>query len=368
MSHFKKTLLGAAIAATTMAAGTAHAYMIGDPNDANVEVYGVVSISAVDYGAEDQSFALENETRVGFRAAKAMTDSVTAFAQVESGWVLDNGADLGNRDTFVGLRGDDWGQVRFGRMLTPMYELVDWPYSASNMGTTFDRGWRSGERFQFDRKSQQVRYDSPMFADTVRFSLSAGNGTSNTEDSKFYGGSVSVVPVEMLTLHAAFELGEGNVFDDGKDHAFDTNNPVPPGDTVPGIAGYDASVGDTDAYFAGFQLAPMDNFNIAGAYKTGSYKATTIGTGVGINDYKEREIDAYSIQANYFFGNANIRVGYASQTGETDGKKDAGLDYTTITSELGYSFNSVYTFVRVAEHSNDGEGDLMIRFGTEWTF
>lgn len=133
MSHFKKTLLSATIAAASMAAGTANAYMIGDPNDANVEVYGVVSISAVDYGAENQSFALENETRVGFRAAKAMTDSITAFAQVESGWVLDSGADLGNRDTFVGVRGDDWGQFRFGRMLTPMYELVDWPYSASNM-------------------------------------------------------------------------------------------------------------------------------------------------------------------------------------------------------------------------------------------
>ncbi len=50
---FKKTLLGAAIATATMAAGTANAYMIGDANDANVEVYGVVSISAVDYSATE---------------------------------------------------------------------------------------------------------------------------------------------------------------------------------------------------------------------------------------------------------------------------------------------------------------------------
>ena len=83
MSHFKKTLLGAAIAATTMAAGSANAYMLGDPNDANVEVYGVVSISAVDYGAKKfddlgnevtaDGMVFENESRVGFRAAKTMT-------------------------------------------------------------------------------------------------------------------------------------------------------------------------------------------------------------------------------------------------------------------------------------------------------
>ena len=357
---FKKTLLGAAIAAATLVSGAANAYMIGDPNDANVEVYGVVSISAVNYGSDkyetaengghkvtDEGWVLENETRVGFRAAKAMTDSVEAFVQMESGWMGDMGADIGNRDTFVGVRGDDWGTVRFGRMLTPMYELVDWPYSASNMGTTFDRGWRAGERFTFDRQSQQVRFDSKMYADTVKFSLSVGNAAKN-EDSNFAGGSVSVTPIDMLTLHAAFEIAN--------EKEFDTN-----------------SVGDTNAYFGGFALAPMDNFNILGAYKVGSYDKVS-GTSTA---YDEREISAFSIQANYFMGDMNFRLGYADQTGDTDGQTDHELDFSTITSEVGYSFNSVYTFVRVAQHSgtfkdNNVAGqsydDLMVRFGTEWTF
>lgn len=368
MTMFKKTLLGAAIAAATLVSGAANAYMIGDPNDANVEVYGVVSISAVNYNSSynDNGYVLENETRVGFRAAKAMTDSIEAFMQVESGWVLDNGADLGNRDTFVGVRGDDWGSVRFGRMLTPMYELVDWPYSASNMGTTFDRGWRSGERFIFDRKSQQVRFDSPMIADMVNFSASVGNGSSNDEDSIFYGGKVSVTPVQMLTLHAAFEMANDTVFEDGKDAALDSNNPVPPAGGTPTFKpGKKASVGDTSSYFVGFQVTPMDNFNIAGAYKTGEYDSTNSGGGYG---YKQRSIDAYSIQANYFFGNANIRIGYADQTGEEDNKSTDALEFSTITSELGYSFNSVYTFVRVAQQSDSVNDDLMVRLGTEWTF
>lgn len=369
MSIFNKTLLGTAVTAATLAAGTANAYMIGDPNDANVEVYGVVSISAVDYGASntagpDDGWSLENETRIGFRAAKVMTDNVTAFAQVESGWVLDYGADLGNRDTFVGLRGDDWGQVRFGRMLTPLYELVDWPYSASNLGRTFDRAWRSGERYHFDRKSQMGRYDSPMFADMVKFSLAGGNGSENHEDSNFFGGSISVTPVDMLTLHAAFETAKGTTFEGGEDGHWDTNNATP--DQPTWDPGKTASIGDTDSYFVGFELRPIDNFNILGAYKSGSYDSTNSGGGYG---YLEREIDAYSIQANYFFGNANIRLGYADQSGKEDGIDDNDLDSTSISGELGYSFNSVYTFLRLT-HQDDStyDDDLMVRIGTEWTF
>ncbi|MGF1908022.1 porin [Vibrio kasasachensis] len=363
MFHFKKTLLGAAIAATTMAAGTANAYMLGDPNDANVEVYGVVSISAVDYNAKkfddkaasgykelaQDGMVFENESRVGFRAAKTMNDHLEAFVQIESGWVLDDGAELGNRDTFVGFRGDDWGSVRFGRMLTPMYELVDWPYSASNMGTTFDRGWREGERFNFDRKSQMMRYDSPMYGDIVKFSLAAGNGSSNEEDSQFFGGSISITPLEVLTLHAGFEIADETEFD--KD-----------------------LVGETSAYFTGFQFSLTDNWNVAGAYKTGDFEADAHTAA----QYKERDIEAFSLQTNYFMGDFNFRLGYADQTGDTDNESDKELDFTTITGELGYSLNSVYTFLRIAQHSGTyrtntalaGEDydDVMVRIGTEWTF
>ncbi|WP_299016050.1 porin [uncultured Photobacterium sp.] len=365
---FKRSILGAAIATAAMVSASANAYTIGESNDAQVEVYGVVSISAVDYGTDDgftsedgskkdEGWVLENETRVGFRAAQAMTDSLEAFVQVESGWVLDEGADLGNRDTFVGMRGDSWGQVRFGRMLTPMYELVDWPYSASNMGTTFDRGWRSGERFQFDRKSQQIRYDSASIADMLTFSLSYGKGSEKSSDSSFVGGKVSIAPVDMLTLHAAFELGEDTVFASGSDATFNKDGTL-------NEAGKQGSVGDTDAYFAGFELRPIDSLMFAAAYKVGEYDATNKG---GF-DYDKREIDAFSLQANYYMGDALFRLGYANQTGETDTKEDTTLDFETITGEFGYSFNSVYTFLRIAEHSNDGEGDVMVRVGTEWYF
>ncbi|CZF77090.1 porin [Grimontia marina] len=359
---FKRTVIGSAVAAAVMASTAANAYVIAQTDENSVELYGVVSISAVDYGTKDSTFALENESRVGFRASQVMTDSVEAFVQMESGWMLDTGADIGNRDTFVGMRGDDWGQVRFGRMLTPMYELVDWPYSASNMGTTFDRGWRAGERFHFDRKSQQIRFDSPMFADMVKFSISGGNGSENTEDSKFYSGSFTIKPVQMLTLHAAFENTSDTNFDDDtvveKDKDTGVNTKVAK-----------SVVGDTSNWFAGFELRPIDSVMIAGAYKSGEFDRNADSYSKG---YDKREIDAYTIQANYYMGATNFRLGYASQDGETDGAKDEFLKRETITGEVGHSFNSVYTFLRVAQQSDaagsyKGE-DTMIRIGTEWYF
>lgn len=345
MVQIKKTILGAAIATAMLSTSAANAYMIGESNDANVEVYGVVSISAVDYGADGANgepadgFVLENESRVGFRAAKTMNEHMEAFVQMESGWMLDTGAAIGNRDTFVGIRGDEWGAVRLGRMLTPMYELVDWPFSASNLGRTFDRGWMEGERFNFDRKSQMGRYDSPMFGDTVKFSLAGGNGSENHEDSNFYGGSITAAPVKDVTLHAAFELASGTEFDANL-------------------------YGDTSAYFAGVEWNILDNFNVKGAYKTSDFEKTS-----GAGSYSERSADAYSVQANYFFGKSNIRVGYADQQGKDNVGTGDEIDSTSITGEYGYSFNSVYTFVRLTNQTdNKYDGDLAIRIGTEWTF
>ncbi|MEZ8143491.1 porin [Enterovibrio norvegicus FF-33] len=341
---FKRSVIGSAVAAAVLASSAASAYVIAQTDENSVEMYGVVSISAVDYGTTDSTFVLENESRIGFRASQVMTDSVEAFVQMESGWMLDDGAKVGNRDTFVGMRGDDWGQVRFGRMLTPMYELVDWPYSASNMGTTFDRGWRAGERFHFDRKSQQIRFDSAKIGDMAKFSASVGNGSQNTDDSKFFGASFSINPVEMLTLHLAME--------NTTDTDFDAN-----------------TVGDTNNLFAGFEIRPIDNVMLAGAYKTGEFDKDAASAG---NGYNTRDIDAFSLQANYYMGATNFRLGYASQDGETNGTKDEFLKRETITGEVGHSFNSVYTFLRVAQQS-DAEGsykgdDTMVRIGTEWYF
>ncbi len=138
---FKRTLVGAAIAlASTSTFAAEETGQIGVLSDFNVQAYGVAAISAF-YQEDSTGYDYENESRIGFRANKDMFDNVNVFMQIESGYVGDDGASgsLGVRDTFLGLQGD-WGKVRFGRMLTPLYEIVDWPYSNPGLGRVFDWG------------------------------------------------------------------------------------------------------------------------------------------------------------------------------------------------------------------------------------
>ena len=67
--------------------------------------------------------------------------------QIESGYVDStdwghggvSGGVLGFRDTYIGASGD-WGNLRVGRVLTPTYELIDWPFSNPGLGSVFDWG------------------------------------------------------------------------------------------------------------------------------------------------------------------------------------------------------------------------------------
>ena len=93
---------------------------------------------------------------------------------------------FGSNDTFVGLQGS-FGKVRIGKMLTPYYEIVDWPLSAGGMGKIMDAGdplkigagtyqdWKNG-----DRVDNSIRYDSPDFGG---FSASAMYYTAENKNT-----------------------------------------------------------------------------------------------------------------------------------------------------------------------------------------
>ncbi|OEE22717.1 porin, partial [Aliivibrio fischeri ZF-211] len=250
MTMFKKTLLGAAIA---LVASGVTAKEVGVNSDFNVDVYGVAAISLVNYNVTDNGdkstgFVVENESRIGFRAHKEMFDNVLITMQIESGYVDStdwghggvSGGVLGFRDTFIGASGD-WGNVRVGRVLTPLYEIVDWPFSNPGLGSVFDWGGIAGH---YDRQSNQVRYDSPKFggfsfAASVGRDDNANGGGAATRDSAFASANAKY-SFEKVTLMGAVESGS------------DFN----------GVAGQ-----DNQAYLVGFEASLPAGFGIAGAYK-----------------------------------------------------------------------------------------------------
>lgn len=137
---FKRSLVGAAVAAVAMSGS-----VLAKPATDSVDLYGQVALSIWQFGEDkiasgDQPLQFENESRFGLRGTKELARGPKLIWQMEGGNVGDAGANsgLGVRDTFVGFEFDDGGKLRAGRLLTPLYEIVDWPYSGQRAGAVFD--------------------------------------------------------------------------------------------------------------------------------------------------------------------------------------------------------------------------------------
>lgn len=381
MSHFKKTLLGAAIA---MAAASAHAKEVGVNSDFNVDVYGVAAISVVNYNVTDNGdasagFVVENESRIGFRAHKEMFDNVLITMQIESGYVDStdwshggvSGGVLGFRDTFIGASGD-WGNLRVGRVLTPLYEIVDWPFSNPGLGSVFDWGGINGH---YDRQSNQVRYDSPKFGG-FSFAASVGRddndngGGAATRDAKFYGASAKY-SFENITLMGAVESGTRVIAKSGGDYTIaqedDADKGISAGDVIqnPELAGYND---DTFAYILGFEASLPAGFGLAAAYKVEEID----------NGSRKYSQDSYSIVGQYWNGPIGFKLGYAANddaelSGTTASnsvlKSEATGDSNTISAQLMAVHNGFVPYLRIAGRTvGDADTDIVTRIGLEYGF
>ncbi|MEF1311023.1 porin [Vibrio mytili] len=332
----KRTLLGAAIAAasTGAVAAGAESSQVGVISDFNVQAYGVAAISAF-YQEDSNGYDYENESRIGFRASKDMFDNLNVFMQIESGYVGEDGtgATLGARDTFLGLQGD-WGKVRFGRMLTPLYEIVDWPYSNPGLGRVFD--WGGDVKAHYDRKGDIARYDSPAMGGlTLNFSV--GRGDKDVKSSNHVGAGAHYNFSDVVTVHAGFESNSK----------------------------YGGSDIDSTAYIVGFELPLPAGFGLAGAYKYSegeSKHAAYAGQEAGQGQY--------SVIGQYWNGPWGFKLGYAfNDESEVDGKKQ-GDDDEVLSGQLMYVHNGFVPYVRVGQHDayNAEDKVMFVRVGMEYGF
>ncbi|MUH98034.1 porin [Aliivibrio fischeri] len=348
MTMFKKTLVGAAIALVSTGV---MAKEVGVNSDFNVDVYGVAAISAVNYnttgnGAGTDGYVLENESRIGFRAHKEMFENVLVTMQIESGYVDSwQGGELGARDTYLGFSGD-WGNFRAGRVLTPMYEIIDWPFSNPGLGSVFDWGGVNGH---YDRQSNQVRYDSPNFGG-LTFAVSAGRdgnpSGSATRDSRFFGGNVKYT-INTVTLMGAVEGGSDFRGIDGNDNL---------------------------SYLVGAEVGLPGGFSLAGAYKQESVDKFS-GKDAHGNDVSGENVDqgSFSVIGQYWNGPMGIKLGYAANL-DAEGINGANggeeaLDSSTISGQLMFVHNGFVPYLRVAGRTvGDKDTDIVTRVGLEYGF
>lgn len=340
---FKRTLLGATIA---LASSGVMAKQVGINSDFEVEVYGVAAISLVNYNtgnneAADSStgrtdgYVVENESRIGFRAHKDMFEDFKITMQIESGYVDSwQGGTLGARDTYLGASGD-WGNVRVGRVLTPLYEIVDWPFSNPGLGSVFDWG---GINAHYDRQSNQVRYDSPKFGG-FSFATSIGRDTGSgstsgeaTEDSYFFSGNAKY-SFEKVTLMGAVESGSD----------------------FRGVADV-----DNLTYLVGAEVSLPGGFGLAAAYKMEELDGPA----------NKADQGSYSVIAQYWDGPLGVKLGYAAnQKAELNGTKVDNSDDNTVSLQVMGVIDGFVPYVRVAGRTvGAADTDIVTRFGLEYGF
>lgn len=364
---FKRTLLGAAVAlASTGALANTESSQVGIISDFNVQAYGVAAISA--YTEKDKKgYQWDNESRIGFRADKDFSDNVNIFMQIESGWVGTDGtgATLGNRDTFLGLRGD-WGTLRAGRMLTPMYELVDWPYSNPGLGRVWDSAWAADVAYHRDRHGNQLRYDSAQLGN-FNYSLSTGVGDTGVDNNFFYGAKASLKAGDMFTFHAAVETEQNRQKKEAVAAAWEIcadatgcGTGISQGDTYE-KAGSAAEMVDTLGYLIGFEASLPGGFGLAAAYKAGE------------SDMKggaKSEQSSVSVIGQYWNGPWGFKVGYAANGDmEVDGSKQADTSDYVVSGQIMYVKNGFVPYFRAGTYTkNDGDSTPFVRVGLEYGF
>lgn len=172
--------------ALALAVASAFAVHTAYADSGNVNISGWIESDVyVDHNGDyNEGLKIDIDGRLNFTGTEDLGNGLSTIWQIGSK-VSEDGKQIGTNDTFIGLKGS-FGQVRLGKMLTPYYEIVDWPLSAGGMGKIMDNGdplktsggyetWKNG-----DRVDNSIRYDSPDFGG---FSASAMYYTAENKNS-----------------------------------------------------------------------------------------------------------------------------------------------------------------------------------------
>ena len=195
----KKTLI--ALAVLGAAAGVAHA-------QSNVTIYGIVDTGFIKKSGQDVKMGENVNNRLGFRGVEDLGGGQKATFELERRFDLNNGVEKGDSDGFdgasnVGLKGDNWGAVRLGRvneLTTETIRKFD-PFYQYGVGGMFDSTQRSA------RISNTIRYDSLNWSG---FHFGASYTLGGNTNSKSIAAPADILDGDPATM--------GNVKENGADN------------------------------------------------------------------------------------------------------------------------------------------------------
>ncbi|MFA0568676.1 MAG: porin [Vibrio gallaecicus] len=339
MEHkfFKRTLLGAVIAASSIGSASAAVQLAGE----NFEIYGTAAVYNMTIDSKDSATDTNNtvgvESKIGFKGKHVYEDfGPDLIWQIESGWASnadrswdDSKGILGGRDTFMGLVFNDVGTLKFGRQTHAAFDLVDWPHSNPGLGNVFDWNNDLGAGYQ-DRADNMIRLESAAFG-PVKVNATFSGMESST--SEMISSFAAYFTQDKYALHAGYYM-RGDSEDQTAADAFKEHSYA--------IVGGSLYLG---------------KLTLTGAYK--------------MMDYDGNGQNAISATGQYMLTDKMlVKLGYAS-TDEADGVAGDTGD-TAITGRLGYLLPSTYLYMDIRNYdfngSDESADNTRLLLGAEYYF
>jgi predicted porin len=188
---------------------------------ADVTLYGDLKASLESdtvSGQATQNKVQDNTSLLGFKGAEDLGNGLKTIWQVENRIYMDGSSNSGfdSRQTFVGLDGGDWGQVRLGYInnaLNDQYTVDQWQYGSdvTNFGkrgaadytTISGANGLSVFTNSGDRLKNAFRYDSANFYG-LSASLGYGFGENKTQNGR-PDGSTSASDIASIGVNYSYQ-------------------------------------------------------------------------------------------------------------------------------------------------------------------
>ncbi|WP_342118486.1 porin [Pseudoduganella sp. OTU4001] len=179
----------------------------------NVTIYGIADAGIVgERGGAAGSVTkvtsgVGNASRIGFRGVEDLGGGTSALFQLEAGTKIDTGetdAALFQRQSFVGLKNKDLGQVTLGRQYTMLYNAL------SKIADPFGAGFAGNAKNLFatggagTRVSNSIVYTSPTvegFSADVQYGMGEQNGDNTAGRQLGFGLNYAQGPLKVSLVH-----------------------------------------------------------------------------------------------------------------------------------------------------------------------
>ena len=184
-------------------------------------LYGRAHLSAdiLDDGAEYNEFNVSsNSSRLGFKGEREFREQLIGMFQIEQQIDFDtNGTNFATRDTFVGLRGDQWGMLRIGKFDTP-FKRARGPanFFGDQVGDMRNLTRSRAQTGRFDERfNNSIHYQTPSFGGltwNIQYSNESDDATTvDGADNKAYSTSLNLSMGDLTGALAYEKQEDGDV-------------------------------------------------------------------------------------------------------------------------------------------------------------